>query len=133
MLIEKGFEIDNIDANSFLKNCNEEFIGISALQVIEHLDYSYLKEMLQLSYQKIAMGGMIILETINPRNALGLANFYMDETHKRPLPAEMMVFLMEWYGFRNIKIVYSALLPDNYRNSEINNNYHDYAVIGYKI
>ncbi len=132
-LVENGCKVSNLDAISFLNESQQKFKGISALQVIEHLDYEYLKEMLHLSFKKIEPGGMIILETINPRNELGLANFYMDETHKRPLPAEMMMFLLEWVGFRDIKIVYSALLPDNYRNIEIKNNYHDYAVMGYKI
>ena len=132
MLKEKGYIVSNEDAVSFLKNTSKTFRGISALQVVEHLEYGYLKEMLKLAYSKIEQNGIIILETINPRNELGLANFYMDETHKRPLPAEMMVFLLEWIGFKNIKIVYSALLPENFRNTQINLNYHDYAVIGYK-
>jgi len=132
-LVNKGFTVYNTDAITFLKETDEIFKGISALQVIEHLSYEYLQEMLKLAYEKIIPNGIIILETINPRNELGLANFYMDETHKRPLPAEMIAFLLEWIGFRNIKVVYSALLPENYRNSEIKNNYHDYAVIGYKI
>lgn len=132
-LKSRGFEVSHDDAVSFLGKSETIYRGISALQVVEHLEYAYLKDMLRLSYEKIAQGGMIILETINPRNELGLANFYMDETHKRPLPAEMMAFLLEWMGFVDVKIVYSALLSDNYhRNSEIRNNYHDYAVIGYK-
>ncbi len=131
--MKNGYKVSSLDAINFLKESQQEFKGISALQVVEHLEYEYLKEMLQLSFKRITTGGMIILETINPRNMLGLANFYMDETHKRPLPAEMMVFLLEWIGFRNVKIVYSALLPENFRNTQINTNYHDYAVIGYKL
>ena len=132
-LQSRGFEVYHDDAVNFLSKSEVSFRGISALQVVEHLEYRYLKDMLRWSYEKIEQGGMIILETINPRNELGLANFYMDETHKRPLPAEMMAFLLEWMGFVDVKIVYSALLSDNYyRNSEIRNNYHDYAVIGYK-
>lgn len=132
ILVKNGFNVVNQDAVSLLSKTKNKFLGISALQVIEHLDYNYLHEMLKLSFEKIEDGGMIILETINPRNVLGLANFYMDETHKRPIPAEMVAFLLEWYGFKNVVIVYSALLPNNFRNTQKNTNYHDYAVIGYK-
>lgn len=132
-LKDRGFEVFFGDAVSFLEAADRSFGGISALQVVEHLEYGYLKDMLHLAYRKIVPGGIIILETINPRNELGLANFYMDETHKRPLAAEMMAFLLEWVGFTDIRILYSALLSESYRrNKEIGNNYHDYAVIGYK-
>jgi O-antigen chain-terminating methyltransferase len=45
-------------------------------------------------------GGVVILETPNPRNVLvGSCNFYFDPTHRNPIPAEILQFLLESRGF----------------------------------
>jgi len=131
-LEHRGFEVYCGDANDFLKASEETYQGISALQVIEHFDHSYLKAFIKLVYDKLTDSGLIVLETINPHNPLAFGNFYIDATHKVPLPSELMVFLLQWYGFKNVKIVYSAPLPEQLRSSDLRRNYHDYAVIGYK-
>ncbi len=131
-LIRRGFSAYNDDAVSFLKKTEEKFMGISALQVVEHLEDAYLHNVIELAFLKIQGGGLIILETVNPYSFVGLANFYMDETHKKPIPPYRLAFLLEWYGFKNVKILYSALLPENFRNIDPKYNYQDYAVIGEK-
>ena len=131
LLKERKYNVVLDDGVSYLKKINQKFMGISALQVVEHLETNNLKEMLILAYEKLEDNGIIILETINPRNTLGLSNFHMDETHKIPILPERLVFLLEWIGFKNIKIVYSARTFNNIKR--ISDNYHDYAVIGYKV
>ena len=132
-LIDKGYEVYNDNAVSFLEETKENFIGISAFQVVEHLEDNYLHKMIELSFLKIKSGGLIILETVNPYSLASLANFYLDETHKKPIPPNRLAFLLEWYGFKNVKIIYSALLPENYRNIDVQYNYQDFAVIGEKL
>ena len=132
-LSDNGLNVENIDLINYLTNTRNMHSSISALQVVEHLDYKTLKMFLQLSYSRISKNGTIILETINPQNILAFNSFYMDETHKRPLPPEMLAFLLQWVGFSDIKFVYTALLPEEYRVSDQRKNYHDYAVIGYKV
>ena len=129
---QRGFEVYCDDAVDFLKASGKTYQGISALQVIEHFDHTYLKAFIQLVYDKLTDDGLIVLETINPHNPLAFGNFHIDATHKVPLPPELMVFLLQWYGFHNVKIVYSAPLPEQLRSSDFRRNYHDYAVIGYK-
>jgi len=132
-LRQRGFEVYNADALEFLKNSNEVFAGISALQVIEHMEFNYLFTFLEECYKKLVNGGVIILETINPHSLIGLANFYVDPTHTKPLPPELLAFLLEWIGFKDLKIIYSAPLPKELRLfADIRRNYHDYGIIGYK-
>ena len=46
-------------------------------------------------------GGLLILETPNPENLLvGSCNFYLDPTHKNPIPIPTMRLLLEARGFR---------------------------------
>ena len=132
-LLKDNFNVEEIDLIEYLSNTKHKFSSISALQVIEHLDYNILKEFIELSYNKISKNGVLILETINPHNSVSFNSFYMDETHKRPLPPEMIAFLLQWIGFKNIKFIYSSPLSKEYRMLDPRRNYHDYAVVGYKI
>ena len=132
-LKNKGFNVHHKDMIDFLENHSGEFSSISALQVIEHIDYDVLKKFLTLAYEKIKNGGVIILETINPHNKVAFNSFYMDKTHKRPLPPEMVAFLLQWTGFKNIKFQFTSPMPQEFRSENDHRiNYHDYAVIGYK-
>ena len=49
-------------------------------------------------------GGLLILETPNPENlVVGTSHFYLDPTHQRPIPPELLSFLPEYYGFAKLK------------------------------
>lgn len=133
-LKKQHFNVEHIDMIKYLKTTNKIFSSISALQVIEHIDYDTLKKFIALAYEKLETNGVIILETINPHNKVAFNSFYMDETHKRPLPPEMVAFMLQYMGFKNIKFRYTSPMPSEFVSKEYDNiNYHDYAVIGYKI
>ncbi|MEO1923664.1 MAG: methyltransferase domain-containing protein [Nautiliaceae bacterium] len=131
-LTEKGFNVKNTDANTFLKNASG-IDTITALEVIEHMDTSYLEEFIKLSYSALNKNGTVVFETVNPLANTGLGNFYMDITHKKPLPPQMMAFWLEYAGFKNIKILYSSPVPKEYVTPYMDKNYQTYAVIGEKI
>ena len=133
-LKKQNYLAEHSDMIEFLETTNNSFSSISALQVIEHIDYDTLKKFISLAYSKIKKDGVIILETINPHNKVAFNSFYMDETHKRPIPPEMLAFILQYAGFKNIKFVYISPMPQEFRSKNNNYiNYHDYAVIGYKI
>jgi hypothetical protein len=53
-------------------------------------------------------GSLLILETPNPENLrVAGTSFYLDPTHERPLPPDLLKFLAEYHGFARIKIVRS--------------------------
>jgi len=132
-LKQKGLNVKNSDILEYLSNTNKNLMGISCFQVIEHLDITYLKKFIELAYKRIAEHGIIILESVNPHCPFALSRFYVDLTHIRPYPPETIKFLLEWYGFREVKIIFSAPVAENIRSRELCMNYQDYAVIGKKI
>ncbi|PMB12367.1 SAM-dependent methyltransferase [Fischerella thermalis CCMEE 5282] len=128
-----GFNVHNAEILNFLENTSERYCGISALQVAEHLSIEDIHRFLILAFEKLVTDGVIIIETVNPHSLYALSNFYQDSTHVKPLPPEMLKFLLEWHGFKAVKIIYSSLIPESARIfPEQRMNYQDYAVVGYK-
>jgi O-antigen chain-terminating methyltransferase len=105
---------------------------LSALQVVEHLDMDTIKIFLKNSLNLLKNNGCLIIETVNPHSPFAFGGFYMDETHIRPIPPEQLTFLMQWCGFKDIEVIYSSPLPEEFISTEIKRNYYDYALIGYK-
>lgn len=130
---EQGFTVEHREMIDFLQTTPQIFSSISALQVIEHIDHDTLKKFISLSYEKIETGGVIMLETINPHNPVAFNSFHMDETHTKPLPPEMVAFMLQYIGFKDVKFIFISPMHEEFR-SRIDEriNYHDYAVIGYK-
>ena len=132
-LKERGFNVAKADILEYLSNTPHKFIGISSFQVIEHLEFDYIKKFIELAYNKIGHNGVIILESINPHCPYALSHFYLDTSHIRPYPPETIKFLLEWFGFKNVKIIFSAPVEERIRSKDLFMNYQDYAVIGKKL
>ena len=48
---------------------------------------------------------MILLETPNPENLIvGACNFYVDPTHRNPMPPALVAFLLQARGFERVDI-----------------------------
>jgi len=132
----------NIDVFSYLhNNVNKVFSAVTAFHVVEHFYFNDLIRFLELSYQNTMDGGLILLETPNPENFIvGSCNFYMDPTHKKPLPPPLLKFLVESVGYTNVNIIYPYKNSKiKYQNKSIESLYNnhigisaDYAIIGYK-
>ncbi|MEO0145046.1 MAG: hypothetical protein ABIL45_08995 [candidate division WOR-3 bacterium] len=74
----------------------------------------------------------MLVETPNPKCFVALANFYIDFTHIRPYPYELIYFLFEYVGFKNIKLIMSSPVDKAFRTGNPLADYMDYAIIGYK-
>jgi hypothetical protein len=87
-------------------------------------------------------GGLVIFETPNPQNVLVASNtFYLDPTHRNPLPSPMIKFMAESRGLGQVRIIEMHPYPENLRltDSDVAERFsdyfygpQDYAVIGYK-
>lgn len=95
---------------------NENFCGISAIQVVEHMTFDYLYKFIHIAYERLIEGGILILETLDPQNIENLKYFYTDLTHIRPIPNLSLQFLCEKAGFKNIKLCKSLPNKDGYVN-----------------
>lgn len=119
-----------------------EFDGIFSSQVVEHLPPERLPEMLRLCAAKLKRGGVLAIETPNPAClAIFATHFYLDPTHTRPVPHQLLAFYMEESGFGRIKvqplspavetIPSLAELPESFRKQFFDGL--DFAIIGRRL
>jgi len=103
---EHGLDVRLVDVVEHLRTLRERSIrAITAIQVAEHLTTDQLIEFLDLAIRALEPGGLLILETPNPENLLvGSSSFYLDPTHQRPLPPQLLAFLVGARGFTDIEI-----------------------------
>jgi O-antigen chain-terminating methyltransferase len=71
-----------------------------------------LEQFLELLAKKLAIGGRVALETINPQSVTALCrNFFRDPTHIWPLHPETLAFMMEMKGLKVEQIIYRSPYP----------------------
>jgi O-antigen chain-terminating methyltransferase len=111
---ERGLEAAHADALAHLTSLPDGSLGgISATQVVEHLDPPYLMRLLDAMARKLQQGAPIVLETINPACWLAFFSSYIrDLTHVRPVHPETLQYLLRASGFERVDIRYSAPVPD---------------------
>ena len=138
-----GLDVRNGDAIRYLRELKANSIGvITGFHLVEHLPLKILITLFDESLRALKPGGMVIFETPNPENIIvGTCNFYLDPTHKNPLPPPTLKFMIESRGFNQVEIL--RLSPLNYfkfenEDSEMKHIAHrfnmaqDYSVIAIK-
>jgi 2-polyprenyl-3-methyl-5-hydroxy-6-metoxy-1,4-benzoquinol methylase len=101
----KGLDAEVADLFAYLSAlADESLAGIFCAQVIEHLPPARLPEMLHLAAAKLARDGMLVIETPNPEClAIFATHFYLDPTHQRPVPSQLVDFYLREFGMGNIE------------------------------
>ncbi len=101
-----GLDVVRGDLIEFLKKNESGSIGgVFAAQVAEHLPPPVLQALLAESRRVLAKGGLLILETVNPRSVTGLLEvFNRDLTHQKPLHPETLSFLAAAAGFADVRV-----------------------------
>ena len=103
---KKGLSAERANLFEYLANQPDgQFDGIMSSQVVEHLAPDALPRMVKLCAAKLRRGGVIAVETPNPEClAIFATYFYLDPTHTRPVPPQLMAFYLEEAGFGNVEI-----------------------------
>ena len=103
---ERGLAVIEADALTYLREQPEGSLGlITGFHIIEHLPLRTLIALFDEALRVLKPGGMVIFETPNPENlVVGACNFYMDPTHRNPMPPAMTQFLIEARGFVRVEI-----------------------------
>jgi SAM-dependent methyltransferase len=103
---ERSFEVVEADALQYLRELPENSLGaVTGMHIIEHLPLAMLVALLDETLRVLKPGGVAIFETPNPENlVVGACNFYMDPTHRNPLPPPMIEYLVEARGFVRVEI-----------------------------
>ncbi len=83
--------------------------GVFSAQVVEHLEPDAIVSLVKLIHRKLGPGGVIVLETVNPECLWTFAaTFYIDLTHRRPVHAKALRFVLECAGFHDVEVRYLA-------------------------
>ena len=109
----RGLDVSQADAVGYLSAAADGSLGgIFAAQVVEHLEPAYLLRFLELAFHKLAPGGRLVLETLNPACWVAFFESYIrDITHAWPLHPETLQFLVTASGFPDAAIEYRSPVP----------------------
>ena len=104
---ERGLKVQTKDAIAGLNECSGESQAVvSGFHLAEHIPFDVLQTLVTEALRVLKPGGILILETPNPENiVVGTANFYLDPTHKQPIPPLLLSFLAEHLGFSQVKVI----------------------------
>jgi O-antigen chain-terminating methyltransferase len=139
----KMLSVEKADLFAYLAGLPDRSLGgIFCSQVIEHLAPFSLPEMIRLAASKLRRDGLLALETPNPEClAIFASHFYLDPTHRRPVPPPLAAFYMEEFGLGQIEVrrlspaIESmpslASLPEDFREAFFGGL--DYAIFGIRL
>jgi SAM-dependent methyltransferase len=140
----QGLEVIEADAIAYLRSLPDGRLGaVTGFHFIEHLPFDGFIKLLDEVVRVLKPGGVAVFETPNPENVLvGSYNFYLDPTHRNPLPSPVVKFMVEARGLCRAEImplhpseatrVEEAGLDVAKRFNDYFYGPQDYAVIGWK-
>jgi SAM-dependent methyltransferase len=104
---ERQLNVTNADAIAYLQQqADQSLLVVSGFHIAEHLPFEVLQQLFAQARRVLLPDGLLILETPNPENlVVGTASFYLDPSHLRPLPAQLLTFLAEHQGFGQVQLL----------------------------
>jgi O-antigen chain-terminating methyltransferase len=101
-----GLDAIEQDVIAHLRSLGSESVSaITSMHLVEHLPYEVLIRMVDEALRVLRPGGVLILETPNPENlTVGSYWFYMDPTHRNPIPPPLLQWIVEARGFEHAAI-----------------------------
>jgi O-antigen chain-terminating methyltransferase len=137
---ERALSVEQGDAIAYLTTLSDDSHAIvSAFHFVEHISFDQLSFVVSEALRVLIPGGLLIMETPNPENIIvATRNFYLDPTHKRMIPPQLLSFLPEYYGFPRTKILRLQESRDLSKSESVTLNdvlegaSPDYAVIAQK-
>jgi len=105
--IDQGLSAEQGDAIAYLATLADESQAVvSAFHVVEHISFDELRTVVSEGLRVLKPGGLLLLETPNPENIrVATKDFYLDPTHQRPIPPELLSFVPQHCGFERVKIL----------------------------
>ena len=134
---KNGLNVRNSSLFDYLKSCpNNIHGGITAFQVIEHIETNRIPEFVYLCFKKITRNGVVVVETINPHCLQALANFWADLTHQKPIVPLTLKHIFEEIGFSKVNIIGRTPVHPHAKDFKLNppdlTVYGDYAIVATK-
>jgi SAM-dependent methyltransferase len=143
---DRGLRVTEEDALQHLRSLPDRRLGaVTGFHIIEHLPFDVLIKLIDETVRVLKPGGLAIFETPNPQNVLvGTNNFYIDPTHRNPIPSLTAQFLMEARGLCDVEILQLHPYAESYKvadgGTELARRFNeyfygpqDYAVVGRRV
>jgi O-antigen chain-terminating methyltransferase len=140
-----GLDVEEAEALTHLRALPDGSLGaLTGFHIIEHLPFDQVVALFDEALRVLAPGGVVIFETPNPANLQVAAQyFYIDPTHRNPLPSQTVSFMAEARGFCRVKVLplhpmpeFEADRPDRTAIDATLNKLlfgpQDFSVIGYR-
>jgi len=97
--------VELADATSYLRRHPDTFEGIFCSHLIEHMEPQQAAALLDSSLLALRPGGVAIFVTPNAADLEVVAGrFWLDTTHVRLYPSELLLSMMRNSGFRNLEV-----------------------------
>jgi SAM-dependent methyltransferase len=111
---ERGLEAGQAGAVEYLESLEDGSLGgLTAIQVVEHLDPAYLSRFLNAAFHKLRRGAPLVLETINPACWMAFFEAYLrDLTHAQPIHPDTLKYLVQASGFTSVDVQYRSPVPE---------------------
>lgn len=100
----KGFNAIHVNAFDFLKENEEKFEIIVAVDIIEHFKKEELFELLSLIHKALIPGGLFIIQTPNGEGLMPGYVIFGDLTHYTILSPLSLQHILTITGFNNIRV-----------------------------
>lgn len=143
---EMGLEAREGSVPGSLDEIADESLAVfTAFHLLEHVSFGDLLQTIDTAVRVLKPGGIAIFETPNPKNILVSTNtFYLDPTHRNPIPSDLLAFLVEARGLCDPKVIPLSVPAEEerLRGSEcaavrfLNEHFFsawDYGIVAYKV
>ncbi|MFP4495681.1 MAG: class I SAM-dependent methyltransferase [Halochromatium sp.] len=86
--------------------------AVTAFQVVEHLPFAALYQLITQARRVLRPRGLLLLETPNPESLpVSSYSFWLDPTHRHPLPPPLLYDLVAFLGFSDLHVERSNPWP----------------------
>jgi O-antigen chain-terminating methyltransferase len=118
---DRGLDVEQADALAYLERQPDGSLGgLTAIQVVEHLQPADLLRFLRLAYDKLRPGAPMVLETINAACWAAFFDAYIrDLTHARPLHPSTLEYYVRACGFSAVDVQFREPVDEHDRLAHV--------------
>jgi O-antigen chain-terminating methyltransferase len=123
--LDLGLSVTIADIFEELTKRPSNYYGaITVFHVIEHLEWKDQMRLIQAAYHSLNPGGLLIIEWPNPENIYVSSQlFWLDPTHQRLLPWQLLSFMFEFCGFEQMLVERFRPSMKSYLSEKEHNNF----------
>jgi predicted TPR repeat methyltransferase len=105
-----GVPVQRTTAGEYLRTVPDRSLGaVVSFQVVEHLAFGDVLELVDLAARKLVPGGLFVAETPNPASWIVMhSSFILDPTHRWPLHPALLAFSCTSAGLEQVEVRYYA-------------------------